>query len=211
MNSEYCLSKSMRPHPLTLPTVTPLSLLSSCTIRAVCESVQQGWRDSESSYFYTEIVSRRRRKQEGWQPFHGFKLLFSTCLNFSLPSLHSSMLRLQDIPDLVCQLLSLMYPHLSVCPQNDPKDKCWSHPQRAFVVLCISRHTKSQLSDVIMYAATMQPIVTPHDVSQWRCHYCEPADSKMAENQVMVEVKCCASDKWVSTGFICAHICAHVH
>ena len=33
----------------------------------------------------------------------------------------------------------------------------------------------------------------------------------MAENQVMVERKCCASEKWVSTGLICAHIYVYMY
>lgn len=63
----------------------------------------------------------------------------------------------------------------------------------------IRRHTNSCPSDVITYAATIKLLVTSGDLSQWRCHYCEPADSKMAEIQLTVEVKCCAGDKCVPT------------
>lgn len=41
--------------------------------------------------------------------------------------------------------------------------------------------------------------MTSDDLSHWRCHCCEPADSKMAEIQLMAEVKCRASDKCVSS------------
>lgn len=40
MNSEYCLSTTMRPHPLTLPTVTPLTVLSVAVQSKQCESAE---------------------------------------------------------------------------------------------------------------------------------------------------------------------------
>ncbi len=68
------------------------------------------------------------------------------------------------------------------------------------------------LSDVITYAATIKLLVTSHDLSQWRCHYCEPADSKMAEIRLTVEVNCCAGDKCVSSLlFSCTYTCAYPH
>lgn len=45
----------------------------------------------------------------------------------------------------------------------------------------------------------------PRDLSRWHCHYCEPAGSKMAENQVTVVVKWC---QWQ----MCLHSSyAHTH
>lgn len=39
VNSEYCLSKTMRPHPLTLPTVTPLTVPSMAAQSEQCVRV----------------------------------------------------------------------------------------------------------------------------------------------------------------------------
>lgn len=60
MNSEYCLSKSMRPYPLALPTVIPFSVLS-----VTAQSEQCGCRDRQFSCFCTEIVRRKRRSKKG--------------------------------------------------------------------------------------------------------------------------------------------------
>ncbi len=108
VNSEYCLSKTMRPHPLTLPTVTPLTVPSVAAQSEQCVRVlNRGWRDSESSCFYTEIVERRRRR-EGRQSF--FIRLY-----LPLPAVPSPVLKLQDIPDLFCLLHFSFYPlYLSV-------------------------------------------------------------------------------------------------
>lgn len=73
---------------------------------------------------------------------------------------------------------------LPVCAQNDPLGQVLVPPHSAS-----TGRANSSVSDVITNAATIELLVTPHDLSKWRCHYCEPADSKMAENQVTVEVK----------------------
>lgn len=75
---------------------------------------------------------------------------------------------------------------LPVCAQNEPLGQVLVPPHSAS-----TGRANSSVSDVITNAATIELLVTPHDLSKWRCHYCEPADSKMAENQVTVEVKRC--------------------
>lgn len=71
--------------------------------------------------------------------------------------------------------------------------------KRDGVVVCL-------LADVIMYTETVKDSVCdPRDLSLWCSYYCEPAGSKMAENQVTM-----GSDVSV-TNVSSLHLCAFTH
>jgi len=140
---EYCLTKSMRPYPLTLATVIPFSGLS-----VAAQSEQCGWRDRTSSCFYTEIVRsrRRRRKREGWQSFHGFLLLlFCVPLLFPSPPLCSAYKT--SLTFSACCLS--LFPPPPVCTELPKKASVgWArltvharYPARRHDAQCICRHT----------------------------------------------------------------------
>ena len=188
---------SVKNHETTSPDTshcnTTRSVLSDCTIRAVWECwiglERERERDSESSCFYTEIVRRKRERRRSGR-------LFMASVP-PPPPLPSSVLQQQDISDLFCLL------PVSGFPLLPSEHRIKGHQVLIRPNVCAPRCTLCRLSFVIMYAAATELLMTSDGLSQWHCHCCESADSKMADIQVMLEVKCCTMSLCLTVQCMC--------